>query len=32
VYGVWYSFPIADILSTVVTGYYLNREVRKTLR
>ncbi|NND89043.1 MAG: MATE family efflux transporter, partial [Flavobacteriaceae bacterium] len=31
VWGVWISFPIADVLSTVVTGYYLNREVRKTL-
>jgi len=32
VWGVWISFPIADVLSTIVTGYYLNREVRKTLR
>lgn len=32
VWGVWISFPIADVLSTVVTGYYLNREVRKTLK
>ena len=31
VLGVWIAFPIADILSTTVTGYYLNREVRKTL-
>ncbi len=29
VWGVWISFPIADILSTIVTGYYLNKEVRK---
>lgn len=29
--GVWISFPIADFLSTVVTGYFLNREVRKSL-
>ncbi len=29
--GVWISFPIADVLSTIVTGYFLNREVRKTL-
>ncbi|HBY68108.1 MAG TPA: MATE family efflux transporter [Flavobacteriaceae bacterium] len=29
--GVWISFPIADLLSTIVTGYFLNREVRKTL-
>ncbi|MCK8523186.1 MATE family efflux transporter [Aquimarina sp. D1M17] len=29
--GVWISFPIADVLSTVVTGYFLNREVRTKL-
>ncbi|MCX2681263.1 MATE family efflux transporter [Galbibacter sp. EGI 63066] len=29
--GVWISFPIADTLSTIVTGYFLNREVRKDL-
>ncbi len=32
VWGVWISFPIADILSTIVTGYYLNKEVRKMKR
>ena len=32
VFGVWIAFPIADVLSTIVTGYYLNREVRKTLK
>ncbi|WP_378180427.1 MATE family efflux transporter [Aquimarina sp. SS2-1] len=31
VLGVWIAFPIADVLSTILTGYYLNREVRKTL-
>ncbi|KAA1246331.1 MATE family efflux transporter [Aquimarina sp. RZ0] len=31
VLGVWIAFPIADVLSTVLTGYFLNREVRKTL-
>lgn len=30
--GVWISFPAADVLSTIVTGYFLNREVRKTLK
>lgn len=30
--GVWISFPIADLLSTIVTGYYLNREVRQKLK
>ena len=29
--GVWISFPIADVLATVVTGYYLRREVKSTL-
>ncbi|WP_299186152.1 MATE family efflux transporter [uncultured Aquimarina sp.] len=31
VFGVWIAFPIADVLSTILTGYYLNREVRKNL-
>ncbi|MDH7447277.1 MATE family efflux transporter [Aquimarina sp. 2201CG14-23] len=31
VLGVWIAFPIADVLSTILTGYFLNREVRKTL-
>lgn len=26
--GVWMSFPIADVLSTVLTYAYLKREVR----
>jgi putative MATE family efflux protein len=29
--GVWISFPIADILATIVTGYYLKREIRINL-
>lgn len=29
--GVWISFPIADTLSTLVTGYFLRREVRREL-
>ena len=29
--GVWLSFPIADILATVVTGIYLAREIRTKL-
>lgn len=29
--GVWVSFPIADLLATVVTGFYLRREVKRTL-
>lgn len=30
--GVWIAFPISDVLSTIVTGYFLNREVRLKLR
>ena len=29
--GVWISFPIADVLATIVTGYYLRKEVNRTL-
>ena len=29
--GVWISFPIADVLATIVTGYYLRRELKRTL-
>ena len=29
--GVWISFPIADILATLVTRYFLNREVKTKL-
>lgn len=32
VWGVWIAFPIADFLSTIVTGYFLNKEVKNTLR
>jgi len=30
-FGVWVSFPLSDVLSTVVTAYFLNREVRHKL-
>ncbi|SDB62610.1 putative efflux protein, MATE family [Flavobacteriaceae bacterium MAR_2010_188] len=30
--GVWISFPIADVLSTIVTGYFLRRELRLNLK
>ena len=30
--GVWISFPIADFLSTVVTGLFLNKEIRNKLK
>ena len=29
--GVWMSFPIADVLATLVTYLYLRREIRKNL-
>lgn len=29
--GVWISFPIADVLATIVTAYFLNREVKLNL-
>ncbi|MCP9199379.1 MATE family efflux transporter [Gramella sp. GC03-9] len=30
--GVWASFPIADVISTIITAYFLNREIVKTLK
>jgi len=30
-FGVWISFALADVLSTIVTAYFLNREVQRTL-
>ncbi|MEZ4801658.1 MAG: MATE family efflux transporter [Gelidibacter sp.] len=29
--GVWISFPISDVLATVVTAYFLRKEIRKNL-
>jgi putative MATE family efflux protein len=29
--GVWISFPIADVLSTLVTGFYLKEEVKRLM-
>ncbi|MEM9076838.1 MAG: MATE family efflux transporter [Bacteroidota bacterium] len=29
--GVWLSFPIADVLSTIVTGLYLRKEIKTKL-
>ncbi|MCH9661023.1 MAG: MATE family efflux transporter [Bacteroidetes bacterium] len=31
VFGVWVSFPIADVLSTLVTGYFLQKAVKTDL-
>ena len=30
--GVWYSFPIADLLSTLVTWWFLRKEVNQNLQ
>ncbi len=30
-FGVWISFPISDVLATIVTAYFLNREIKKNL-
>ena len=29
--GIWFSFPIADIMAAGITFFYLRREIRKTL-
>lgn len=29
--GVWIAFPISDLLSTIITAYFLNREVKTNL-
>ncbi|ADV48966.1 MATE efflux family protein [Cellulophaga algicola DSM 14237] len=29
--GVWLAFPIADVLATMITGYYLRKEMKKEL-
>lgn len=30
--GVWMAFPISDVLSTIVTAYFLHREVKLNLK
>ena len=30
--GVWWSFPIADVLSTIITVWVLKREINKNLK
>ncbi|MDG1729647.1 MAG: MATE family efflux transporter [Algibacter sp.] len=30
--GVWIAFPISDILATIVTAYFLNREIIQNLK
>lgn len=29
--GVWISFPLADLFSTIVTGYFLRKEIKQNL-
>ncbi|HQV36570.1 MAG TPA: MATE family efflux transporter, partial [Flavobacterium sp.] len=31
IFGVWVAFPIADVLSTIVTTYFLRREMTTKL-
>lgn len=31
IFGVWISFPIADVLATIVTGFFLKREIKRKL-
>jgi putative MATE family efflux protein len=31
IFGVWISFPLADVLSTLVTGFFLKREMNRKL-
>jgi len=30
--GVWMAFPISDVLSTLLTGWFLNREIKRRLK
>lgn len=30
--GVWIAFPISDVLSTIVTGFFLHREIKTKLQ
>ncbi len=31
IFGIWIAFPISDVLSTIITAYFLKRELNKTL-
>ena len=31
IFGIWISFPIADVLATLVTGFFLKREMKLKL-
>ena len=30
--GVWVAFPVADLLSTILTGYFLRKELKQNLK
>lgn len=30
--GVWIAFPVADVISTIITGIFLNREIKTNLK
>lgn len=32
IFGVWVAFPIADVLSTLVTGIFLKKEMKENLK
>lgn len=32
IFGIWLAFPVADTLATIVTAYFLRRELQKTLK
>ncbi|MNE51884.1 multidrug efflux pump VmrA [compost metagenome] len=31
IFGVWIAFPIADVLSTIITAYFLKKEMNNNL-
>ena len=32
IFGAWIAFPISDVLSTIITYYFLNREMKTHLK
>ena len=30
--GVWIAFPVADLLSTILTAYFLRKEIKQNLK
>lgn len=31
IFGAWIAFPISDVLSTIITSYFLNKEIKTVL-